>query len=177
MNWAVVLGAIGFWLAAWWFNTWLARLSPKDVNARRALRLAVPAIFGVSLLVLWEGITRGANVPTVLLPPPSMIAERFASLASRANIPFWPRNRTASAAYRLGASGEASISAVALRATLLQALRMSIFDLARIPLVNSADEVTLTIALFASAFATALVAPILFAVVRWIDPVSERAPT
>ena len=37
--------------------------------------------------------------------------------------------------------------------------------------------VTLTIALFASAFATALVAPILFAVVRWIDPGSERAPT
>jgi len=37
--------------------------------------------------------------------------------------------------------------------------------------------VTLTVALFASAFATALVAPILFAVVRWIDPESERAPT
>jgi len=37
--------------------------------------------------------------------------------------------------------------------------------------------VTLTIALFASGLATALVAPILFAVVRWIDPESERAPT
>jgi rod shape-determining protein MreD len=37
--------------------------------------------------------------------------------------------------------------------------------------------VTLTIALFASALATTLVAPILFAVVRWIDPESERAPT
>jgi rod shape-determining protein MreD len=37
--------------------------------------------------------------------------------------------------------------------------------------------VTLTIALFASAFATAIVAPILFAVVRRVDPESERAPT
>lgn len=37
--------------------------------------------------------------------------------------------------------------------------------------------VTLLIALFASAFATAVLAPLLFAVVRWIDPVSERAPT
>ena len=36
---------------------------------------------------------------------------------------------------------------------------------------------TLTLALFASGLATALLAPILFAVVRWIDPVSERAPT
>lgn len=39
------------------------------------------------------------------------------------------------------------------------------------------NGVTLTIALFASAFATAAVAPILFAVVRWIDPESDRAPT
>ena len=37
--------------------------------------------------------------------------------------------------------------------------------------------VSLAISLFASAFATALVAPILFAAVRWIDPESERAPT
>jgi rod shape-determining protein MreD len=36
---------------------------------------------------------------------------------------------------------------------------------------------TLTLALFASAFATALLAPILFALVRWVDPESERAPT
>jgi len=36
---------------------------------------------------------------------------------------------------------------------------------------------TMTIALFASAFATAVVAPILFAMIRWIDPTSERAPT
>jgi NitT/TauT family transport system permease protein len=82
MNGPVILGAIGFWLAAWWFNTWLARQTPKNPSARRALHLAVPAIFGLSLLVLWEGITRGANVPTVLLPPPFMIADRFASSTS-----------------------------------------------------------------------------------------------
>ena len=39
----------------------------------------MPAIFGLSLLVLWEGVTRGADIPTVLLPPPSMIGERFAA--------------------------------------------------------------------------------------------------
>jgi rod shape-determining protein MreD len=37
--------------------------------------------------------------------------------------------------------------------------------------------VTLTVALFSSAITSALVAPVLFAVVRWIDPESERAPT
>ncbi len=79
MSWGVVLGAIGFWLAAWALNAWLARQTPRGAAARRLQRLAVPAIFGLSLLVLWEGITRGANVPTVLLPPPSMIGERFAA--------------------------------------------------------------------------------------------------
>lgn len=79
MSWGVVLGAIGFWLAAWALNAWLAQRTPTGAAARRAQRLVVPAIFGLSLLVLWEGITRGANVPTVLLPPPSMIGERFAA--------------------------------------------------------------------------------------------------
>jgi rod shape-determining protein MreD len=37
--------------------------------------------------------------------------------------------------------------------------------------------VSLTISLFASSFATALVAPILFALVRLIDPESVRVPT
>ena len=79
MNWGVVLGAIGFWLAAWALNAWLASRNPTAAAARRLQRLAVPAIFGLSLLVLWEGITRGADIPTVLLPPPSMIGERFAA--------------------------------------------------------------------------------------------------
>ncbi len=79
MNWLVVLGALGFWIAAWALNARLARQVPAGAGARRALRLAVPAIFGVTLLVLWEGITRGAGVPTVLLPPPSMIWGRIVS--------------------------------------------------------------------------------------------------
>jgi hypothetical protein len=39
------------------------------------------------------------------------------------------------------------------------------------------SAVSLTISLFASSFATALVAPILFALVRLIDPESVRVPT
>ncbi|MDH3727712.1 MAG: hypothetical protein OER77_09285 [Myxococcales bacterium] len=39
------------------------------------------------------------------------------------------------------------------------------------------DGGALTLALFASAFATSLVSPLLFALVRWADPESARAPT
>ena len=41
----------------------------------------------------------------------------------------------------------------------------------------SRDALTVFIAIVASSVATALVAPVVFAAVRWIDPDSERAPT
>ncbi|RKF05549.1 ABC transporter permease [Oceaniradius stylonematis] len=43
------------------------------------VNLAIPVLFGAAILALWEGITRGFGVPTVILPPPSMIWERIIS--------------------------------------------------------------------------------------------------
>jgi NitT/TauT family transport system permease protein len=71
---ALVLGSIGFWLAAWWVNARIAARGARD----RLARAAVPALFGVTVLVLWEGLVRGLGVPSVILPPPSAIAARFA---------------------------------------------------------------------------------------------------
>ncbi len=71
-----VLGAIAFWLAAWAVNV---RLSHSPLMAHRAGRLLVPALFGIALLVLWEGVVRGLGVPGVILPPPSAIAARIAT--------------------------------------------------------------------------------------------------
>ncbi|WP_159589259.1 ABC transporter permease [Chelativorans xinjiangense] len=74
---AAVAGALIFWAGAWALNEWLVRMKPRTALARRILSLLVPAIFGVTLLVVWEGLVRGLNVPTVLLPPPSMIWDRI----------------------------------------------------------------------------------------------------
>jgi NitT/TauT family transport system permease protein len=41
-------------------------------------RLAVPLLFGVLLLWLWELVTVGFGVPRILLPPPSMIGHALA---------------------------------------------------------------------------------------------------
>lgn len=68
MSW--LWGAILFWLAAWAFNVWLAN---RKVARRRAVRLFIPALFGVTLLILWEGTVRGLGVPGVILPAPSAI--------------------------------------------------------------------------------------------------------
>ena len=75
MTWFV--GAVSFWICAWIANEWLVRHDNGSVLAARSIGLIVPLLFGATLLVLWEGVTRGFNIPTVLLPPPSMIWERI----------------------------------------------------------------------------------------------------
>lgn len=71
-----VVGAISFWVLAWAIN---ARLSHSVWAGTRAVRLFVPVFFGVTILVVWEGVVRGLQVPLVILPPPSMIGARFAA--------------------------------------------------------------------------------------------------
>ncbi|MEO1000224.1 MAG: ABC transporter permease [Pseudomonadota bacterium] len=61
-------GAILFWLAAWAANVWLTR-GPERVWTRPV----VATLFGASILVLWEGIVVGLEVPLVILPAPSVI--------------------------------------------------------------------------------------------------------
>jgi NitT/TauT family transport system permease protein len=68
-----VVGVLIFWVAAYALNIWL---SNSKWRKTRAVKFAVPAIFGITILVIWEGLVRGLQVPSVILPPPSMIAAR-----------------------------------------------------------------------------------------------------
>ncbi|EAR52959.1 ABC nitrate/sulfonate/bicarbonate transporter, inner membrane subunit [Oceanicola granulosus HTCC2516] len=65
-----LLLALGFWLGAWGANIAIA-----NSRWRRSLpaRVAVPVLFGLALLVLWEGLVRFFEVPGVILPPPSEV--------------------------------------------------------------------------------------------------------
>jgi NitT/TauT family transport system permease protein len=71
------LTAIVFWLAAWAVNLWLARLKPSNQTVAGLINILIPVLFGAALIALWEGVTRGFNVPSVLLPAPSMIWGRI----------------------------------------------------------------------------------------------------
>ncbi len=65
-----------FWALAWALNASLA----KSRFARTiGGRIAVPALFGITLLVVWEGMVRGLGVSPIILPPPSMIAAKIAT--------------------------------------------------------------------------------------------------
>ena len=74
-------------LVGCWLIGWLA--VEKSLAARglsqaysSLISLAVPVFFGAWIIFVWEILTVGMQVPTVLLPPPSMIAVRFAASTS-----------------------------------------------------------------------------------------------
>jgi len=68
MTW--LWGAVAFWIAAWAVNVRLARVTGAGAGVAR---VAVPVIFGITVLILWEGVVRGLRVDAVILPPPSRI--------------------------------------------------------------------------------------------------------
>ena len=70
---ALVLSLL-FWMVAWGANVWLSHSRWSDTWP---VRLAVPVIFGLTILVVWEGVVHGLGVSPVILPPPSMVAETF----------------------------------------------------------------------------------------------------
>ncbi|WP_299294163.1 ABC transporter permease [uncultured Tateyamaria sp.] len=75
MGW--ILFALGAWIVGWALNVRLARLVPS-----RAVRLAMPVLFGLTIIAIWEGVVRGFDVSAVLLPAPSVIAKTFAASTS-----------------------------------------------------------------------------------------------
>lgn len=66
--------AIAFWLAAWALNIVVA----ARWGAAAWARAFVPALFGLTLLVLWQGLVRGLDVSPVILPAPTDIAAKIA---------------------------------------------------------------------------------------------------
>lgn len=68
------IALVGAWLLAWrTVNVIALRFSRWRVSP-----LIAAVIFGLTLLLIWEGVVRGLNVPPVILPPPSMIASAIA---------------------------------------------------------------------------------------------------
>ncbi len=77
MMWIVV--AILVWIAAWALNV---RIAHSSMSQTRAGKLAAPLLFGVAVLVVWEGLVRGFGVSGVILPPPSVIGAKIAGSLS-----------------------------------------------------------------------------------------------
>ncbi|MBT9369492.1 ABC transporter permease [Rhizobium sp. CSW-27] len=75
---AYLFAALLVWLCAWALNEWLVRLKPAAPAAQRAIGIAVPLIFGITLIVIWECVVLGFSIPPILLPAPTAIWAKLA---------------------------------------------------------------------------------------------------
>lgn len=74
MTGTAIISALAVWGAGWFVN---ARLVASPVAQTRFVRLLVPAIFGCTLLIMWELLVRMLEISPVILPAPTAIASRF----------------------------------------------------------------------------------------------------
>ncbi|MCK0120565.1 ABC transporter permease [Loktanella sp. F6476L] len=70
----IVLYAILIWAAGWWLNVKLAN-GPQSENP--IVKVLIPAIFGITVVIVWELLVRGFDVNPVILPAPSSIGARL----------------------------------------------------------------------------------------------------
>lgn len=74
MTGTAIISALAVWGAGWFIN---ARLANSAMAGTRAVQLLVPAIFGLTVLIMWEMLVRMLEISPIILPPPSAIAVRF----------------------------------------------------------------------------------------------------
>ncbi|AKS44996.1 NitT/TauT family transport system permease protein [Octadecabacter temperatus] len=68
--------ALAIWAAGWFINAKLANGPQSDT---RGISLLIPIIFGITIVAMWEVLVTMLGVSPIILPPPSMIAARFAT--------------------------------------------------------------------------------------------------
>jgi NitT/TauT family transport system permease protein len=68
------VAALFVWGAGWWLNVRLASGPQYD---RPVVRVLIPAIFGITVILVWELLVWAFDINPVILPAPSSIAERI----------------------------------------------------------------------------------------------------
>jgi NitT/TauT family transport system permease protein len=71
-----LIGGFAFSVAALWVNLAVAA---SKYNTARWARIIVPALFGITILVIWESLVWGLGISPIILPAPSAIGAKFAS--------------------------------------------------------------------------------------------------
>lgn len=69
-----VVLALVIWGAGWWLNVRLANGGAGDSGL---VKLVVPAVFGLTIVIVWELLVRGFEVNPVILPAPSDVMARL----------------------------------------------------------------------------------------------------
>ena len=68
------VAALLVWGAGWWLNV---RLATGPHSDRPVVRALIPAIFGITVILVWELLVWAFDINPVILPAPAPIAERI----------------------------------------------------------------------------------------------------
>ena len=114
------LGCLLVWLLAWAAVEIIVRRMPARGLRARMGTIAIPLIFGATLLFLWEMLVRGLGVSPVILPPPSAIGLRFASSLPVLGADFVQTFKGVLAGYVIGCGAGALVAILIDRVPFLQ---------------------------------------------------------
>jgi NitT/TauT family transport system permease protein len=87
---------------------------------RRLTELVPPFLFGLAILALWELAVRAANLPQIILPPPSAIAARFIASIPTLAADFWQTIKGVLAGYCIGSASGLAVAVLVDRSLFLQ---------------------------------------------------------
>jgi NitT/TauT family transport system permease protein len=73
------IGVLVLWALVWIGNDALSGLAAPSPLVLRLRNVAVPAIFGLTVLLLWQLVVKGFGISPVFLPAPSDIGHRLAT--------------------------------------------------------------------------------------------------
>ena len=117
---AFIAAMVAVWLGAWRMVNAIVAATPQRGALRTACNLAVPVIFGATMLFLWEGVVRGFGIPHVILPPPSAIGMRFAGSLPTLGVDFLQTLRGVAAGYVIGSGAGLLVAVLIDRVPFLQ---------------------------------------------------------
>ncbi|MBB5702385.1 NitT/TauT family transport system permease protein [Ochrobactrum daejeonense] len=72
-----ILSVLALMALSWCLISWVASFRTRNPVGQKLLDIAVPALFGIAMLALWETAVRLFAIPPVLLPAPSAIWARI----------------------------------------------------------------------------------------------------
>lgn len=121
-GWGYAAALAAVWLAAWHSVDFVIRAAPREGSVGTLGSLAVPLIFGLTALLLWECGVRGfgSSMMKVILPAPSAIATRLAGSLPVLGADFAQTFRGVAAGYAIGCGAGILVAILIDRSPFLQ---------------------------------------------------------
>ena len=134
--WVLVVSA---WLNAWVFVQSLSALRPRDRLAQRLIGIAIPVVFGLWVLILWEIFVRGFAIPEILLPAPSVIWRKLIASVPTLTADFLQTFKAVAFGYAVGCASGFVVAILADRVPFLRRGLLPIGNLASaLPIIGIA---------------------------------------